>query len=146
LRIPTHNHHPYAIFPIVPRAWVELFGYVSAHQLTDSWVSQIAYMLDIMHNIDVEVIHDRADLTGNNRDETWNNRPYLEGNPQDPRDFNHVNWRQHRYADAVKLRDFLADKAEDVTWFDLVSQGKQDPWAKMCSPEYDPNKQVARYD
>lgn len=145
LRIPTHNQHPYAIFPIVPRAWTDLFGYMSPHQLSDSWVSQVGYLLDIVQNIDVEVIHDRFDITGNNKDETWANRPMLEGNPQDPRDFNNIAWRQRRVTDAAKIASFLKGKGEDMTWFDNVLKGTQDPWARMTSPEYDPNKQIARF-
>lgn len=145
LRMPTHNQHPYAIFPIVPRAWVDLFGYLSPHQLTDTWVSQIAYILDIMHNINVEITHDRFDLTGNNNDVTYHNRPMLEGNIRDPRDFNHASWRLRRFNDAKKIYALLRERGQDVTWFESVLKGKQDPWAKMVSDECDPNHQVAKY-
>lgn len=144
LRIPTHNFHPYAIFPIVPKEWFDIFGYVSAHQLTDAWVSQIGYILDIIHNIDVAVTHDRYDLTGNNNDETYANRPMFEGRPHDPRDFNHTTWRDRRISDCVKLSAMLKSQGMDMTWFDNVLTGKQDPWAKMCSPEYDPNGQISK--
>ena len=144
LRMPTHNQHPYAILPIIPRAWFDLFGYISAHQLTDSWVSQVAYMLDIMHDIDVEVLHDRFDLTGNNGDDTWQNRPMLEGRPSDARDFNHVSWRRRRFEDAKKIAIMLLEQDEDMTWFENVCQQKQDPWEKMCGPDKDPNQQMSR--
>ena len=146
LRIPTHNQHPYAILPIIPRAWFDVCGYISAHQLTDSWVSQIAYMLDIIQNIDVDVLHDRFDITGNNHDETWKNRPMLEGRPEDPRDFNYINWRRHRSNDADKIAAYLKSQGKDTLWWDDVCAGRQDPWAKMMSPEYDPNKQLSRFD
>lgn len=145
LRVSTHNKHPYSIFPIVPRKWIEILGYMSCHALNDSTVSQIGYMLDIMHNIDVEVLHDRFDLTGNNQDETWENRPMLEGNPKDPRDFNHVSWRKRRIEDAKKLAEFLRSQGEDTTWFDNVLKGRQDPWAKMTGPVYDPNGHLMRF-
>jgi glycosyltransferase involved in cell wall biosynthesis len=144
LRIPTHNQHPYAIFPIVPRAWYDQFGYISPHQLTDTWVSQVAYMLDIMQNIDITVIHDRFDITGNNNDDTYANRPMLEGNPNDPRDFNHASWRNRRLKDAKRIRDYLEQHQQDTSWFDGVLAGTQDPWARMCSAEQDPNHQVKR--
>lgn len=144
LRIPTHNQHPYAIFPIVPRAWYKLFGYISAHQLTDTWVSQIAYMLDIMQNIDITVIHDRFDITGNNNDDTYANRPMLEGNPNDPRDFNHTSWRNRRFQDAKRIHAYLEQQQQDTSWFDRVLSGTQDPWDRMCSAEQDPNRQVKR--
>lgn len=145
LRIPTHNQHPYAIFPIVPREWYELFGYISAHQLSDSYVSQVAYMVDIVQDIAVEVIHDRFDITGNNNDDTYKNRPMLEGNINDPRDFNHISWRQRRMKDGSKLSDYLEKQGYDMTWFRNVMSGKQDPWAKMVSPERDPNKQLTSF-
>lgn len=144
LRIPSHNQHPYAIVPIVPRKWFEMFGYVSAHQLTDTWVSQISYILDIVETLPVDVTHDRFDLTGNNGDETWRNRPMLEGNHHHPADFNHPSWRQHRFNDCVKIADYLESIGDDMTWFRNVQAGKQDPWAKMTSKEFDPNKQIAR--
>ncbi len=79
----THHDHPYSIFPIVPRKWLDLLGYLSPHQISDAWLSQQAYMLDIWERIEVDVLHDRHDLTGNNNDETFQNRPMLEGNPKD---------------------------------------------------------------
>jgi len=143
IRMPTHNQHPYAIFPIVPREWFEIFGYLSPHQLTDTWLSQCAYMLDIMHTIDVEVTHDRFDITGNNNDETFQNRPMLEGRPDDPRDFNHYDWRLRRSKDCDRLSKILADRGQDMTWWERVKTGQQDAWAKMCSKEFDPNGQVS---
>lgn len=143
LRIPTHNSHPYAIFPIVPREWYLLFGYLSQHQLSDAWISQISYIVGIMQNIDVDVIHDRHDLTGNNKDETFDQRIVFEANPQDPRDFNYVTARSRRFSDAARLGWFLKQRGGDVSWFERVLAGKQDPWETMMSPEFDPNKQIA---
>ena len=47
----THNDHPYSIFPIVPREWLDLLGYLSPHQISDAWLSQQAYMLDIWEKV-----------------------------------------------------------------------------------------------
>lgn len=144
LRMPTHNEHPYAIFPIVPNTWYELFGYLSAHQISDAWISQIAYMLDIIKNIDVDVTHDRHDLTGNNQDTTYQERIMLEGRPNDPKDFNHLSWRNRRFEDAYKIFEYLKSQETDVSWFEAVLNRTQDPWEKMCGPEYDPNKQLSK--
>jgi hypothetical protein len=145
LRMLTHNQHPYAIFPIVPASWYKLFGYLSQHQLSDAWISQIAYMLDVVKNIPVEVLHDRHDLTGQNQDTTFNQRVVFEGRPQDPRDFNHMSARQHRLKDAVRLANFLEGQGYDMTWFRNVANGTQDPWERMTGPEFDPNKQLKVY-
>ena len=86
LKVHTHNEHPYSIFPIYPAQWIETLGYVSRHQMGDAESSQIAYLLDLMKIIEVDVTHDRADLTGNNKDEAYKKRELLEGNPNNPRD------------------------------------------------------------
>jgi len=143
LRIPTHNCHPYAIFPIVPREWYLLFGYLSMHQLSDAWISQISYIVGIMKNIDVNVVHDRHDLTGNNKDETFDQRITFEANPQDPRDFNYASTRKRRFKDATRLAWFLQQRGDDISWFERVLTGEQDPWETMMSPEFDPNQQIA---
>jgi hypothetical protein len=141
----THLDHPYSIFPILPRKWYELLGYISPHPTQDGWVSQQAYMLDIYLRIPVDVLHDRFDLTGNNNDETFKNRPMLEGNHNDPRDFNHDSWRKRRVVDCVTINTYLKTIEQDTEWFCKVFDGKQDPWGKMCGPECDPNKQLSQY-
>ena len=128
----NHNGHPYAIFPIVPRDWYILTGHLSQNAQNDAWLSHIAYMLDIFERIDVEFIHDRADITGNNDDETFRNRKYMEGNPSDPKDFGHEAMQHARVATAHKIAWFM-DRANlgDLTWWNKVKAGEQDPFEKM---------------
>ena len=143
LRALTHRCHPLAIFPIVPRKWVELFGYFSPHQLNDNWVSQVGYLSDTVETIDVHIEHDRFDLTGNNNDENFQNRPMLEGNPTDPRDFHHPIWDQRRMHDAKQIIDYRASLGEDVSWWINLQSGKQDPWEKL--KVNDVNKQMVQF-
>jgi glycosyltransferase involved in cell wall biosynthesis len=146
LRMPTHNEHPYAIFPIVPKEWYRLFGYLSPHQINDAWISQIGYILNIVENIPVECVHDRYDLTGNNQDETYKQGGpgnMKEGNPNNPEDFNHINWTRKRHEDSDRIAWFMSEKGEDMSWYINVMNGKQDPWEYMLGPEQDPNNQVA---
>lgn len=142
LRMPTHNQHPYAIFPIVPRDWFYLLGHLSNHQLTDATISQISYIVGIMQNIDVEVLHDRFDITGNNHDDTFKNRPMLEGNHENPADFNHITFRNKRLIDANKIAWHLDRIGQRSDWFDQVLLHGKDPWEYMLSEEQDPNGQV----
>ena len=145
LRMPTHNEHPYAIFPIIPVEWYRLFGYLSQHQLNDAWISQIGYMVNIVENIPVECVHDRADLTGNNNDDTFKEgaiHQAYEGNPSDPRDFNNSVYVHKRYEDADRIAWYLNMQGEDIQWWVNVLAGQQDPWAYMLGPEQDPNNQV----
>jgi len=140
----THRDHPYSIFPIVPRKWLDLLGYLSPHQISDAWLSQQAYMLDIWQRIEVDVLHDRHDLTGNNDDETFRNRPMLEGNPRDPRDFHSVVQMDKRHRDAYVIRDYLeSELGYDMTFFDRIFTGEQDPWEKLAAN--DVNRQMVQF-
>ena len=139
----THNDHPYSIFPIVPRAWFELFGYLSPHQISDAWLSQQAYVLDIWKRIDVHVTHDRFDLTGNNNDEIFEKRPMLEGNPTNPRDFHHKSWHDRRVADLIKLITYMKSQGLDCGFAEAVFAGKQNPWEKLQAN--DPNNQMSQW-
>lgn len=143
LRAPAHNSHPIAIFPIVPRKWYEIFGYFSPHQLNDNWVSQVAYMSDILENIPVQITHDRFDLTGNNNDENYKNRPMLEGDPRDPRDFHHPSWNVRRVRDCEIISNYRKSQGEDTTWWENVKIGKQDPWVKLKANDI--NNQMVQF-
>jgi hypothetical protein len=127
----THNDHPYSIFPIVPKEWFKLFGYLSPHQISDAWISQQAYCLDIWKRIEVNVTHDRFDLTGNNKDEIFEKRPMLEGNPTDPRDFHNKAWHDRRIEDLKKLGAYMESRGLSIEFTKAIFTGKQDPWEKL---------------
>ncbi len=131
----NHNGHPYAIFPVVPRDWVMLMGHLSQNAQNDAWLSHIAYMLDIFERIDVEFIHDRADITGNNDDETFRNREYKEGNPEDPEDFGHPTQQQARVATTHKIAWFLDKIGQPSQMWEDIKQGKVQPLSNMIWPE-----------
>jgi hypothetical protein len=143
LAVHTHHDHPYSIFPIVPRAWLDVVGHLSLHSMTDAWLSQIAYMVDIWERIDVDVVHDRADLTGNNKDDTYKNRELLEGNPNNPRDFHHPKMSLTRMDECDKLWAYLKSQGSNSDWWERVKAGTQDPWAKL--KENDTNKQMRQF-
>jgi len=143
LKVHTHNEHPYSIFPIFPAEWKETLGYLSKHQLIDAEASQIAYYLDIMKIIDIDVTHDRADLTGNNADENANKKKYLEGNPNDPRDLYHHDFKLIRFVNAEKLSIYMRSQDIDTSWWEGVKIGKNDP--SDLVRKNDPNNQTSRY-
>jgi hypothetical protein len=127
----NHEGHPYAILPIVPKDWFILMGHLSQNPQNDAWLSHIAYMLDIFERVDFEFIHDRADITGNNDDETFQNRKYMEGNPEDPKDFGHPDQQNARVSSAAKIAWYMEKMGMDVTWWEKVKAGEQDPFEKM---------------
>lgn len=143
LSFKTHNMHPYSIFPIVPRVWYELLGYISPHPTQDGWVSQTAYMLDIYQRIDVDVLHDRFDLTGNNNDDIFANRPMLEGKPNDPRDFHSREMIDLRHRDCAKLATYMRRQGLSIEFFENIFKGTQDPWQRLA--ENDINSQMVQF-
>lgn len=131
LKVHTHREHPYSIFPIVPRTWLDTLGHLSGHQMIDAWISQIAYMLDIIEIVDIDVTHDRHDLTGNNADNTYQGRSYLEGNPANPADFHNAAVHHRRMADGEKIAKVMQSQGQSTDWWDRVKTGAQDPWEKL---------------
>jgi hypothetical protein len=143
LAVHTHNDHPYSIFPILPRAWLDVIGHLSLHSMTDAWLSQNAFCVDIWERINIHVLHDRADLTGNNRDATYKQRELLEGNPRNPRDFHHVSQAKLRMSECDKLDAYLKSIGQSTGWWDRVKAQQQDPWEKLKAN--DPNDQMRQY-
>jgi hypothetical protein len=75
LHMITENYRPkFALFPLIPRKWIDIFGLVSLSNSNDSWIHHICLEADAIKLIDAVVFHDRADLTGNNLDQTYLNR------------------------------------------------------------------------
>ena len=143
LAVHTHNDHPYSIFPIAPRAWLDHMGHLSPHQISDAWLSQQAYLLDIWERIPVDVVHDRHDLTGNNDDATFQNRIMYEGNPNDTRDFHHPGWTSFRIEECNRLAEYMKTIGISTDWWEAVKTNKQDPWAKL--KVNDVNKQMVQF-
>lgn len=63
--IPTCN-----TFPIWPRAWTDRLGHVSLSPHCDSWIQFLGQTLGRHERVDVDILHDRADLTGGHDDQT----------------------------------------------------------------------------
>lgn len=142
LSVITHNEHPNTIFPIVPKEYVQILGFFSRHQECDNEISQIAYMLDIFQRIPVHVTHDRADLTGNNNDQTYQERQMRKSFAFDePGSFHHNDSVMQRLLDTEKIAKSMRYSNLDTSWWDsIVNKTNNDPWKKM--KENDPNRQI----
>jgi len=110
----------------------------------DGWLSQQAYMLDIWERIPVWVLHDRADITGNNNDTTFKERASLEGRPFDEADFHSRTQIELRHKDCVKLAVYMRDHGISIEFFENIFKGTQDPWEKLA--RNDINKQMVQFD
>lgn len=97
LRMPCVNmDHPFALFPIIPKEWVDFFGKISPVNHSDWWIFHVTYHLNKIRNIPVQVYHDRADVTGHNNDETFKEQSYAADgkDPTNPEDYSHPARRQ----------------------------------------------------
>lgn len=57
-------------FPIWPRTWTDRIGHVSLSPHCDSWIQYLGQSLDRHERVGIEILHDRADLTGGHDDQT----------------------------------------------------------------------------
>lgn len=101
LRMPcTTMNHPFALFPIIPKKWCDLFGTVSLVNHSDWWIYNVCKPVNRIKDIDVFVAHNRADVNGENNDEVFNENSYaLDGrDPSNLDDYSHpqrIKDRQH---------------------------------------------------
>lgn len=99
--------------------------------MSDAQISQIGYMCNIVENIDVQCTHDRFDLTGNNNDETYNNRPQLEGNPNNPGDLNNEITVKERYNQCFKIMWHLRKIGQYNDHFHKAIEQKAELWEHL---------------
>ena len=115
-----------ACFPIIPMSWYKVTKRFSPIWSCDTPVQMIAHSLDIYKYIDIFLIHDRPDLTNNQK---GNDRTYQEGS-----------W--HAY-DHSKIMKALPQLVEDIfklnDEFDLIDtplQGQFPDWYVENLNEY----------
>lgn len=142
LKVHTHNEHPYSIFPIVPRAWYDLFGHFSRHQMIDAELSQMAFVLDLMQVIDVHATHNQVELTKDSADPL---KPKIrfEGNPANSWDFHNPAVQTQRYKDCDIISAHMKKLGLDTSWWENVKSGKQYPWTRLR--ELDINNQMKQF-
>lgn len=139
----NHNKHPYSIFPILPREWMVLFGIISPQQAIDAWVSQVCYLTDCFQRIESTVLHDRHDLTGNNNDTTYQEREFLEGDPNRAGDAFHPEMQKLKEQFAAKVGWYLKRIGQDTGYWDKVLRKEVEPYSLMHAN--DPNKNLSTY-
>lgn len=115
LRMPCVNmNHPFALFPIIPRTWTDFFGSVSPVNHSDWWIYNVTVPVDRMKNIPVEVYHDRADVTGGNNDETFQEQSYAADgkDPSNPEDYAHPDRQQELREWINRLNDKVKNEQQ----------------------------------
>jgi hypothetical protein len=69
---PSANHvHHANIAPAWPRSWSDANGMVTPTSHMDTWLQRVGERLGRHDSVPIEIIHDRFDITGNHRDQTY---------------------------------------------------------------------------
>jgi hypothetical protein len=111
--------------------------------MIDAELSQIGYMLDLIKIIDINVTHDRPDLTDIEPDATNKERVLFEGNPNNPQDFHNPQVTIRRMKDCDIIAEHLNKKGQDTSFWTNVKAGTQDPWEKLRANDI--NKQMVQF-
>ena len=127
LKVHTHNEHPYSIFPIMPRAWHDRLGQLSRHQMIDAEISQMAYMLDMMQIVDINVTHNQAELTQT----TAIPKNRFEGDPSNIQDFHFPATIEQRHRDCDELSIYMKNLGQDHSFWQGVKGKTRDPWEQL---------------
>jgi hypothetical protein len=100
------NHPPLTCtFPIVPAAWVQALGHFSLNAHCDSWWQYLGEWTHRLVRADIDVLHERYDLTGSNNDET-----YQQG------------WQEHQTDEFYNRRNVDLIKADAKVVMGLLEQ------------------------
>jgi Glycosyl transferase family 2 len=107
---PNTNHDNWKIdmnvFPIFPRKIVELTGHLSLNNHNDTWLEFVGRDAGIMVRVPITILHDRADLTGNNDDAVYERRR------RGREHFLSAEMAGARERDVRAIRRYLADNQE----------------------------------
>lgn len=104
LSLITSNQRPFNTFPAVHRKVYEAMGHYSLSIHCDSWVHDVALEAGCLWETSIEVLHDRADLTGNNADAI-----YQETHSNYQTDLYYSQeMAELRHQDALKVREALS--------------------------------------
>lgn len=105
---PYANHVSHAnIAPAWPRAWSLHLGYASPTSHMDTYWQRVGEQLGRHDRVPVEIMHDRADVTGNHRDQTYAEGRELLGPEGMVPEFDGTAFHECVNADASRLRDLL---------------------------------------
>jgi glycosyltransferase involved in cell wall biosynthesis len=94
-----------SIQPLFHRAWLDLFGQVCPTNHSDSWISDVCWNARARKAIPVNIFHDRPENSGNNRDETWEEKKKAVGTTEI---YHRPEYKEMRRQWTQKLVDYRA--------------------------------------
>lgn len=113
---PSANHlHSANIAPAWPRCWSDAVGYGSPTAHLDTYWQRVGESIGRHDRVPVEIMHDRADVTGNHDDQTYAEGRKLIGTEGMVPGFNEDEFYRRVAADAAIIREFagIPEEGED---------------------------------
>lgn len=103
----NHVHHA-NIVPAWPKAWSDALGHVSPTTHMDTYLQYLGDALGRHDRVPIEIVHDRADVTGNHDDRTYAEGRKLLGPEGMAPGFDPAAMHAQLAADAQTIRQLLA--------------------------------------
>jgi Glycosyl transferase family 2 len=94
-------------FPAWPKMWTDACGHVSLSPNVDLWLGQVADMIGKHNRIPVRVHHDRFDVTGGHKDQTYDEGRGVLGSYSNHVSHDAAENREARARDAEIIRKLL---------------------------------------
>lgn len=102
----NHVHHA-NIAPAWPAEWSEITGHASPSSHMDTYWQRVGEALGLHDQVDISILHDRADVTGNHQDQTYEEGRKLLGPEGMVPEFDSHDFHRHVTVDASKIRGLL---------------------------------------
>jgi hypothetical protein len=110
--------------------------------MIDAELSQIAFLLDLMQVIDVDVVHNQVELTKNKKD-PLKPKVRFEGDPTNPIDFHYPQNTFFRVGRCNAIAKYMQTLGLDTSWWEGVKSGENYAWQKLA--ELDINRQMNQF-
>ena len=114
----------------MPRTWFEHLGQLSRHQMIDAEISQMAYMVDMIEIVDIDVTHNQVELV-QAPTESVKAKHRFEGNPEDIQDFHYPPTIEQRHEDCDRLCAYMKNQGQDTSFWQSVKDKTRDPWERL---------------
>ena len=102
------------LFPAIPKKMFDLWGHFSLNAHNDTWVENISREGGFETTLDIDITHDRADLTGNNNDLIFQKRTIAYRTTQ--KEFYSPEMVKLRKKDKEIIMNYIKENSDEITY------------------------------
>jgi hypothetical protein len=111
--------------------------------MIDAEISQMAYMLDLIEIVDIDVTHNQVELVQNTTD-AIKPKHRFEGHPENVQDFHYPATIEQRHTDCDQLCAYMKNLGQDTSFWQGVKDKSQDPWERLQANDI--NRHMFQFD